>query len=53
MLIVEGQSTAEQRVENHAAGPNVHLRARVKLPRDNLAKLTIKSEFKDFPLIQN
>ena len=38
MLIVKGKGSAEESVEHHAAGPDVHLGAGVQLPGYNLSE---------------
>jgi hypothetical protein len=36
VLVVKGQATAQERIQDDPAAPHVHLGARVQLPRDHL-----------------
>ena len=42
MLVVEGQSAAEQRVQNHAAGPDVHFGTRVETTGDDFGGCVVR-----------
>ena len=38
VLVVKGQRAAQQRVQDHAAGPHIHLGPRIQPPRDDLQR---------------